>query len=72
MMRPLMVEEDDELHRSKNKSRYETLGSRNLMEQTTAKRAKVDKYFGKVSYSKNMLWDTLSCQPYKTRFFNYL
>ena len=55
-----MVEEDNELHRRKNKSRYETLGSRNLMEQTTAKRAKVDMYFGKVSYSNNMLGGMLS------------
>ena len=33
----------------KNASRHETLGSRNLMEQFTSVRAKVDMYFGKVS-----------------------
>ena len=32
----------------KNTSRHETLGSRNLMEQFTNVRAKVDMYFGKV------------------------
>ena len=38
--------EDNEHHRRKNA--YETFGSRNLMEQVTAARAKVDMYFGKV------------------------
>lgn len=37
----------------KNASRHETLGSRNLMEQFTSVRAKVDMYFGKVSLN----WD---------------
>ena len=44
----IMGVEDNEHHRRKNASRYETLGSRNLMEQVTSARAKVDMYFGKV------------------------
>ena len=35
-------------HQRKNASRFETLGSRNLMEQVKGARAKVDTYFGKV------------------------
>ena len=35
-------------HQTKNASRFETLGSRNLMEQVKGARAKVDMYFGKV------------------------
>ena len=53
----------------KNASRHETLGSRNLMEQFTSVRAKVDMYFGKVSlnmrgilvlfnYSHSRVWDS--------------
>ena len=62
-----MVEEDNELHRSKNKSRYETLGSRNLMEQVTGKRAKVDMYFGKVGdFNELGGGGTLSCQQCET------
>merc|ERR1711884_468323 len=34
-------------HQKKNVSRFETLGSRNLMEQVKGARAKVDMYFGK-------------------------
>ena len=35
-------------HQRKNASRFETLGSRNLVEQVKSARAKVDMYFGKV------------------------
>ena len=43
-----MGSEDNESHRRRNASRFVTLGSRNLMEQVTAARARVDMYFGKV------------------------
>ena len=35
-------------YQEKYASRFETLGSRNLMEQMTGVRGKVDMYFGKV------------------------
>ena len=44
-----MVSEDHESHRRKNAHRFVSLGSRNLMEQVTAARGRVDMYFGKVS-----------------------
>ena len=46
-----MGSEDNESHRRRNASRFVTLGSRNLMEQITAARGRVDMYFGKVRIS---------------------
>ena len=46
-----MGSEDNESHRRRNASRFVTLGSRNLMEQVTAARGRVDIYFGKVRIS---------------------
>ena len=38
----------EDSHRRRNAARFVTLGSRSLMEQVTAARAKVELYFGKV------------------------
>ena len=46
-LRKMDISRDDH-HQRKNVSRFETLGSRNLMEQVKGARAKVDMYFGKV------------------------
>ena len=41
-------EDPEDSHRRRNAARFVTLGSRSLMEQVTAARAKVELYFGKV------------------------
>ena len=46
-MQPGIGDHEDS-HRRRNAARFVTLGTRSLMEQVTAARAKVELYFGKV------------------------